>query len=233
MPINENKLDNPAWFALTETHKNFTVDFGFTKFYNPEYAPFGGFVGENTPEKAILEYANLVNSFFIVGKKPHFSNGVKLKHELIGLQLILRNEIKLKINEKIVQLSENQLPDLLGLIKMVYPEYFKKKTFYLGNYYGIYKENQLVAVTGERMKMNDFTEVSAVITHPNYTRRGYAKQLITYATNHIFEQGRTPFLHVAETNVGAIDLYKKLGFEIRTKISFWNLIKESNNQIIN
>jgi hypothetical protein len=37
----------------------------------------------------------------------------------------------------------------------------------LGNYYGIYKDDQLVAVTGERMQMNDFIEVSAVI-HIDY-----------------------------------------------------------------
>jgi hypothetical protein len=35
----------------------------------------------------------------------------------------------------------------------------------LGNYYGIYKDDQLVAVTGERMQMGDFIEVSAV--HPD------------------------------------------------------------------
>jgi hypothetical protein len=33
------------------------------------------------------------------------------------------------------------------------------------------KDNQLVAVTGERMQMNDFIEVSAVITHLTVKRR--------------------------------------------------------------
>jgi hypothetical protein len=46
-----------------------------------------------------------------------------------------------------------------SLVKIVYPAYFKSKTATLGNYYGIYKDNQLVAV-GERMQMNDFIEVS-------------------------------------------------------------------------
>jgi hypothetical protein len=34
----------------------------------------------------------------------------------------------------------------------------------LGDYYGIFKDNKLVAVTGERMKVNAFTEVSAIVT---------------------------------------------------------------------
>jgi hypothetical protein len=60
------------------------------------------------------------------------------------------------IIDTIIKLEERHREDLLRLVKIVYPEYFKSKTATLGNYYGIYKDNQLVAVTGERMQMNDF-----------------------------------------------------------------------------
>lgn len=80
-----------------------------------------------------------------------------------------------------------------------------------------------MAVTGERMKMNDFTEISAVVTHPRYTGKGFAKQLIAHTANNVFDENKTPYLHVAETNFGAIRLYEKLGFKTRRKISFWNL----------
>jgi predicted GNAT family acetyltransferase len=83
----------------------------------------------------------------------------------------------------------------------------------------------LVAVAGERMKMNDYTEVSAIVTHPNYTGLGYAKQLIAHAVNNIFDQGKIPYLHVVDTNVGAIKLYEKLGFVTRRKMSFWNITR--------
>ena len=74
--------------------------------------------------------------------------------------------------------------------------------------------------------MNDFTEVSAIVTHPEHTGKGYARQLITYVVNKILDQEKTPYLHVAETNTGAISLYRKLGFETRRKISFWNLVSK-------
>jgi predicted GNAT family acetyltransferase len=80
-----------------------------------------------------------------------------------------------------------------------------------------------VAVAGERMKMNDFTEVSAVVTHPSYAGKGFAKQLIAHAANKIFDENKIPYLHVAETNFGAIRLYDNLGFKTRRKISFWHL----------
>ena len=38
----ENKLDNPAWYSLSETHKQFEIEFGDVKFYPPEYCQFGG-----------------------------------------------------------------------------------------------------------------------------------------------------------------------------------------------
>lgn len=105
---------------------------------------------------------------------------------------------------------------------LVQPGYFMKNTSDLGNYHGIYKDEKLIAVTGERMKMNKYTEVSAVVTHPEYTGKGYAKQLITHTSNQIFSENKIPYLHVADTNIGAIRLYEKLGFRTRRKISFWN-----------
>lgn len=139
--------------------------------------------------------------------------------------MIIYDRINYAIQDEIVQLEEQHLENLLGLVKIVYPEYFKKKTVAMGRYYGIYKNNQLVAVAGERLKMNGFTEVSAVITHPEYTGKGYAKQLITHAVNAIFDKKTIPFLHVSEANFGAIKLYEKLGFQVRRKISIWNIIK--------
>ena len=74
------------------------------------------------------------------------------------------------------------------------------------------------------MKMNANIEVSAVVTHPDHMGKGYAKQLVTYTANKIFDQNKTPYLHVTETNSAAINLYKKLGFVTRRKISFLNLV---------
>jgi ribosomal protein S18 acetylase RimI-like enzyme len=226
MTIGENKLDNPVWYSVSETHKNFGIDFGTIKFYHPDYCPFGGFMALENIEDSISEYAKLTDSFFIIGEKPNVPDNLKLNNELICLQMIIRDKIEVTIEDQIVKLGEEHLGDLLGLVKIVYPDYFKKKTVSLGNYYGIYKNNLLVAITGERMQMDEFTEVSAVITHPEHTGKGYAKQLVTHVVNAILEENKIPFLHVAESNIGAIKLYEKLGFQTRTKISVWNIIKK-------
>ncbi|MEN2402327.1 GNAT family N-acetyltransferase [Flavobacterium sp. MC2016-06] len=219
----ENKLDNPVWNSLSETHQEFAVDYGNTKFYHPDYCPFGGFIEPENTKDAMDKYASLTQNFFIVGEKPFVSSSLKIVKELVCLQMIIDKKIELPIDTEIIKLTENHNDQLCDLVNLVQPGYFKNKTSLLGSYFGIFKENQLIAVTGERMKMNSFTELSAIVTHPEHTGKGYAKQLITHVVNAIFEENKIPFLHVVETNIGAIKLYEKLGFTTRRKISFWNI----------
>ena len=221
----DKKLDNPVWFSLSETHQNFGVDYGSVKFYYPDYCPFGGFEKGDAIAKSIDEYSKMVDNFFIVGEKPELSNLLKLNKELVCLQMIVYDAIDIPTKDKIVKLTDQHIDALYELVNLVQPGYFKRKTALLGNYYGIFKNDVLVAVTGERMQMNDFVEVSAVVTHPNHTGKGYAKQLVVHTVNEIFKQNKTPYLHVIEDNRRAIQLYEKLGFTIRRKISFWNITK--------
>jgi GNAT superfamily N-acetyltransferase len=218
------KLDNPVWHSLEETHRQRAIEFETMRFYHPDYCPFGGFVNGDKTVAGIDAYTDLTNSFYIVGSKPTFSDRVTLTKELVCYQMLLDKKTEVEISDCIITLQTIQhKADLYTLVNLVQPGYFKNKTAELGRYYGIYRDDELIAVTGERMKMSAFTEVSAVVTHPNHTGRGYAKQLIAHATNKIFAENKLPYLHVAEINTTAIKLYEKLGFRTRRKISFWNL----------
>lgn len=221
----ENKLDNPVWNSLSEYHSEFAIDYGDTKFYNPDYCPFGGFIEVESTQNAVDQYSSLTENFFVVGEKPEIPSSLKIAKELVCLQMIIHEKIELPIDLEIVKLTENNNEDLLNLVNLVQPGYFKNKTSLLGDYFGIFIDNQLVAITGERMQMDAFTEVSAIITHPDHTGKGYAKQLITHVVNKIFDQNKIPFLHVVDSNIGAIKLYEKLGFVTRRKISLWNIVK--------
>jgi ribosomal protein S18 acetylase RimI-like enzyme len=221
----DKKLDNPVWFSASETHQNFSIAYPNIKFYHPDYCPFGGIKTTDGISKPIDEYSNLIDNFFVVGEKPEFSNQLELKKELVCLQMVINNGIDIAIKENIILLTHEHTEVLFQLVNLVQPGYFKRKTALLGNYFGIFKNDELIAVTGERMKMNDFIEVSAIVTHPNHTGLGYAKQLVAHTVNNIFSQNKTPYLHVTENNIGAIKLYEKSGFRTRRKISFWNLRK--------
>jgi GNAT superfamily N-acetyltransferase len=217
------KLDNPVWYSLSETHDNFAISYPSIKFYDPEYCPFGGFITSNNVALQIDEYSKLINDFFLVGEKPVFSKKISLKKDLVCLQMVLEKRIEAIFKEEIIKLDVGSADALSNLVNEVQPGYFKKKTNLMGDYFGIINERKLVAVAGERMKMNDFTEVSAVVTHPSYAGKGFARQLIAHTANKIFNENKIPYLHVAETNFGAIRLYENLGFKTRRKISFWHL----------
>ncbi len=221
--MNDSKLDNPVWYSLSEAHQQFSVNYDHIKFYHPAYCPFGGFSTTNNISNHITEYSKLADNFFVVGDKPDLTDGLKLKKELVCLQMIINNRIDIEISESITVIGNEQAVMLFQLVTLVQPGYFKMNTVLLGNYYGIFKNGQLISVTGERMKMNDFVEISAIVTHPQHTGLGYAKQLIAHTVNTIFNQNKIPYLHVAETNVAAIKLYEKLGFRVRRKMSFWNI----------
>lgn len=228
--IKNKKLDNPIWYSLTETHKDYVVDYAGMKFYQPDYCPFGAFIDLDKTQKSIDEYSALTSNFYVVGDRPLFSNRLTLTQELICHQMIIDKPITFDINEDILELkTEKQKDSLFDLVDLVQPGYFKSKTVDLGKYFGIFKDEKLIAVTGERLKMDAYTEVSAVVTHPSHTRKGYAKQLIAYTCNQIFSEDKQPFLHVAQTNIGPIKLYEKLGFTTRRKISFWHLMSKKNN----
>ena len=221
----ENKLDNPAWYSLSETHKQFEIEFGDVKFYPPEYCQFGGYMTSDDIFDSIIQYSKLCSSFYIMGQKPNIPEGFKIEQEVDCFQMIINDKITLPIDETIIELKAEYLKDVLDLVAIAYPNFFQKKTLLLGKNFGVFKNNQLVAITGERMKMNKYTEVSAVITHPEHTGNGYANQLITHTTNQIFKENKTPYLHVAKTNNKAISLYKKLGFHVRREITFWGIKK--------
>jgi len=224
MSTNEDyKLDNPVWYSLSETHRDFSIDYNGIKFYHPDYCPFGGFASNDGIPSHIAEYSKLVDNFFVVGEMPELSNGLDLKKELVCLQMVIEDKILLESRDVITVLGNEHRDELFQLVTAVQPGYFRMKTALLGNYYGVFNDGKLVSVTGERMKMDGFIELSAIVTHPDHVGKGYAKQLISYAVNNIFTEGKTAFLHVAETNTGAIRLYEKSGFRIRRKMSFWNI----------
>ena len=220
------KLDNPVWFSLTEVHKTFGIDYKSIKFYHPDYCPFGGFINSvDRITDAIDNYAGLTDNFFIVGEKPLLSKQLTIAKELVCLQMVIDHEIVSPGPDEIRKLTTTDAGALFGLVNLVQPGYFRPGTMVLGHYYGIFKKDGLVAVTGERMKMSGYTEVSAVVTHPAHTGRGFAMQLVAHAVTEMLTQNEMPFLQVAENNARAINLYHRAGFRVRRKISFWNITK--------
>jgi GNAT superfamily N-acetyltransferase len=222
------QLLNPVWTSLCETHENFVIEYNNVKFYHPDICTFGAFINEEDTYNALNEYAKLTDKFFLVSenKTPTFDKkNIVLTKKIEGCQMILNQLLDIDIVEKIIPLSSKHIDEIYDLVWLVMPGYYQRRSFEMGDYFGIFKNNKLVAVTGQRMQSNHWTEISAVVTHPDFTRQGLAKQLIVHTTKEILKQNKVPILH---TDIGnpAIKLYENLGFEISRDMNWWYFSKK-------
>ncbi|MEE9407975.1 MAG: GNAT family N-acetyltransferase [Polaribacter sp.] len=224
----QEKLKNPVWHSLQEAHKKFLIEYDGVKFYNPEINNFGAFYNPDKTKNASNEYSKKVEKFFFVSedKTPIIdSNTIILEKKINGCQMVLENLIDVKITEKIILLTKDHIDEVYDLIWLVMPGFYQKRGFEMGKFFGIFKEKKLIAISGQRLQTNDFIEISSVVTHPEHTRKGYAKQLIYYTTKEILKENKLPILHTNRGNP-AISLYEKLGYKLSRDMNWWLISKK-------
>jgi ribosomal protein S18 acetylase RimI-like enzyme len=184
------------------------------KRYPAEIGPFVGVA--DTSREAFVELSRLLHEnerLYLVGLDEPFPTELAVEHHEPSTQMVAGQPIPIaKIGRDILVLSEIDIPDMLALIELTFPGYFRPQTQKLGMYLGIRDEGKLVAMAGERMSMTGFREVSAVCTHPDHRGRGYANHLMATLINKMFDEGIMPFLHVDIDNATAKRVYEKLGF---------------------
>lgn len=221
------KLDNPAWYALRETHKNFCIGIDGLMCYQKNIVAFAAWDTSNNDRLNRLDELIEPNeSFFIIGDMAPLPYNYLIERTITCLQMICTNVIKINTGATIVQLGEAEADQMTALTKLVMPGYYKHDTRLMGDYYGIMDNHQLVAMAGERICLNGLTEISAVVTHPAFTGRTYAQQLVAQVVNKNLAAGIVPFLHTGHTNDRAIRMYEYLGFEKRRLISFTKIKRE-------
>ena len=189
----EEQLKNPVWYSLKETHKKFAVEYNGVQFYDPEVCPFGSFFDETKTKKASNTYLKSTDSFFFVSEKQTpivDEDNIFLERKIEGCQMLLNELTDVSITEEIVLLGKEFIDEIYDLIWLVMPGYYKKRSFEMGKYFGIFKNGKLVSITGQRMQTNLFIEVSGVVTHPDYTGKGLARQLIANTTKEILKENK-------------------------------------------
>jgi ribosomal protein S18 acetylase RimI-like enzyme len=106
--------------------------------------------------------------------------------------------------------------EMLDLVARTRPGPFGPETVLLGGYVGVRRGGRLVAMAGTRIQPGGFAELSAVCTDDEHRGQGLGTALVRQVTAAVLASGRTPFLHVADTNEAAIRLYLALGFTTRS-----------------
>lgn len=224
----DHVLDNPAWNALNSGNASLALGTETVKFFRKEVSPFVGF-SKNTSAN-FQDFYNLAtkgSTFgFISTEEIVIPEPWELVLTLKCLQMICEGPISPPdSNIELKELTEEHIPKMVALTKLTNPGPFAERTINFGHYRGIFDDERLVAMAGQRMHVFNYAEVSAVCTHPGYLGRGYAKALLQYQVNRIFAAGEIPFLHVRNDNYRAIEVYKSLGFVTRREINFYIIKK--------
>jgi ribosomal protein S18 acetylase RimI-like enzyme len=220
--MEEAALDNPVWQALTSLHASFAQGTGRVKRYRQGIVPF---VACQAPAAdrmdALNPWMQPGESVYIIGDLPALPPGWTVENELPCAQMLLETpSLKENTPAAVTLLEDADAAAMYELINSVQPGYYNVDTRLLGVYYGIKENGKLVAMAGERMRFTGYTELSAICTHPGYTGRGLAQQLITALCRRHMDAGTSSFLHVALSNQRAIRLYEHIGFVKRREISF-------------
>lgn len=213
-------LDNPVLSSLTGAHARFAERRGNVLRYQVDVCPFLAMPDE--PDDADwADAAELVGQgglLPLAGVRVPPPAGWEVIELGQGVQMT-GDHLEVAADPQAVPLGRADVPEMLDLTARTKPGPFLPRTFELGPYLGIRRDGRLVAMAGERLHPDGWTEISAVCTDEAWRGHGFAARLIRAVGAVIRARGDIPFLHAVADNP-AIELYEKLGFRHRRSMMF-------------
>ena len=218
-------LDNAMWNCLSQDHERYALGAGATRRYARGFSPILGFADPQAPDfEALNGLADPGEQFYCeqwTGVPPR---GWQLLSEATMLRMWDTGRVALPSPAQTVppighlrSLDPTDPADAqraLDLALLTRPGPFGPRTLELGDYVGIFVEDTLVAMAGERMQIGVWREISGVCCRPEYTGRGLAALLMQQLLRRQRARGQRTFLQVMSANDRARALYERLGFAV-------------------
>jgi len=223
----ENLFANPVWHALHTKHRHFAISAGQARRYPVDVAPF---VAVAEPSVKALKS---LHSLLVPGEQVWIADGkfpdwpeLVWETSLECLQMVLPDEVAPPPPDtaiEIVTLSCADAPAMVSLTDLAFPGFFRVSTCEMGSYYGVRVDGELASMSGERMMLDGYPEVSGVCTHPAHRGKGYAAALMWQVIRDHRRDGQISWLHVSAGNRHAIELYLRMGF-VEARRLVWHRI---------
>jgi predicted GNAT family acetyltransferase len=213
-------LDRPVWNTLAGRHAQLSIGGERARRFAPDVGPLAG-TRDDEPESlaALAELVPADGTLLLLQADP-----IVLPPETVatttalGVQMILDRLVDVAPDPRIVPLTRDDAPAMLALATLTKPGPFGPRTRELGEFFGVKDHGELVAMAGERMKHDGFSEVSGVCTHASARGRGLARTLSAHVARRVLDRGDVPYLHAYATNTVAIQLYESLGFRVHRNV---------------
>jgi GNAT superfamily N-acetyltransferase len=213
-------LDRPIFSALATRQASVAQGGALAKRYDPAIVPFAAARDES--EECLDAMGRLAapgDTLVLLQAGPIvLPSGFTATLTAEGVQMVLARPPDEIPAPRIERLGEADAPAMLELAALTKPGPFTLKAQALGEFFGVKEDGRLIAMAGERMKQDGFTEISGVCTHPDARGRGLARLLSIFMAHRVLERGETPYLHAFATNTAAVRLYESIGFELRTMV---------------
>jgi ribosomal protein S18 acetylase RimI-like enzyme len=207
-------LNNVMWNCLAGPQSRFATGSGAVRRYAPGFSPIVAFEDPQNPDFAELEKHSVPGDHFYVdvwsGPAPA---GWRIDKEARMFKMVWEASMPGEdAAPDAIALRTEHAAQAVELATLTNPGPFGIRTPELGEYFGYFEGEQLIAMAGERMEVEDLREISGICTHPQFQGRGLARKLTLKLVHREMQRGLTPYLHVMSHNTGARALYAKMGF---------------------
>ena len=211
----ERLFANVVWHALHTRHRHLAVSMGEACRYPADIVPFAAV--EAPTIEAMRQFHSLLapgESTWLIGERFPQIPELLCEGTLDALQMVLPEGAPIPpATASIEALTEANADEMVALTTLAFPGFFRTRTYEMGSYYGVRSASgELIAMGGERLKLDGFSEISAVCTHPSFRGKGLASNILWELVRQHRRESVVSWLHVGCANQNAAKLYLSMGF---------------------
>ena len=212
-------LDHAVWNALTTRQAPLAIAGRGVLRFDPAYALFAA-AAPGTEDADWVGLARATGRLALFETDPVVPPGLVEVDRIDCQQMVCEALAPGGRQVDFDPLTDADGAEMLALATLTRPGPFFAKTHLLGSFVGVRREGRLIAMAGERLSFDGFSEVSGVCTHPDHRGRGYAGALMRVVAGRMLDRGDTVFLHARIEHEETIAFYETLGFRRRTTPSY-------------
>ena len=224
--MSSGPFHNLVWHALHTIHANFAVRNSRAARYPDDVVPYAALA--DPTHAGLSPLAELLapnDRVYLIGPQPAPTKSLQVGPPLDCFQMLFPAPPPQASAERtdppIQRMTHADAPDMVVLTDVAFPGFFRPRTHEMGTYYGIRINQHLVAMAGERLAIPGYIEISAVVTHPAHTGKGYSTLLVNRLLRDHVSANVKSLLHVSQKNSRAIALYQRMGFITVDSVSLW------------
>jgi predicted GNAT family acetyltransferase len=225
----ESLFLNPVWHALQTRHRHFAKSTADANRYPADVVPFAAVIAPNA--ECMQQLHSLLasgESTWLIGQRyPQTTPDLVFKETLECFQMVLPEIVPTpRSTIDIVPLSEANAQEMVSLTTLAFPGFFRARTCEMGSYYGVRSASgELIAMGGERLQLDGYSEISGVCTHPSFRGQGLAASLIWHLVRDHRRDKVVTWLHVGCANRRAVELYLRIGFEVIRRVTLHRIFR--------